>query len=54
MEKANLQFRCDFFNITNSVMLGGPNNVLGNPNFGLITGVQNVARQIQFSMKLAF
>ena len=54
MEKANLQFRCDFFNITNSVMLGGPNSTLGNPNFGLITGVQNVARQIQFSMKLAF
>lgn len=52
-ERATLQFRCDFFNITNSVVLGQPNNTLGNPNFGLITGVNNTARQIQFSMKLS-
>lgn len=53
-ERTNLQFRCDFFNISNSVIFGQPNNTLGNPNFGLITGTQNTQREIQFSMKLLF
>ncbi|MGA7411258.1 MAG: hypothetical protein WBW33_12280, partial [Bryobacteraceae bacterium] len=51
-ERANLQFRCDFFNLTNSVIFGGPQSTLGNPNFGVITGVANVSREIQFAMKL--
>jgi len=53
-ERANLEFRCDFFNVSNSVVLGGPNSTLGNANFGLITGTANTQREIQFSMKLAF
>jgi hypothetical protein len=53
-ERLSLQFRCDFFNLTNSVILGGPNSTLGNPNFGLITGTANTSREIQFSMKLSF
>jgi hypothetical protein len=50
-ERANLQFRCDFFNLTNSVVFGQPNNTLGNPSFGVITGTANVSRIIQFAMK---
>ena len=53
-ERTNLQFRCDFFNISNSVVLGGPQSTLGNANFGLITGTANTSREIQFSMKLLF
>ncbi len=53
-ERTNLQFRCDFFNISNSVVLGGPQSTLGNANFGVITGTANTQREIQFSMKLAF
>jgi hypothetical protein len=53
-ERTNLQFRCDFFNLSNSVVFGGPNNVLGNANFGIITGTANTQREIQFSMKLLF
>jgi hypothetical protein len=53
-ERTNLQFRCDFFNISNSVVLGQPQSTLGNPNFGVITGTQNTQREIQFSMKLLF
>ena len=53
-ERANLEFRADAFNLSNSVVLGGPNNTLGNSNFGLITGTANSERQVQFSMKLVF
>jgi outer membrane receptor protein involved in Fe transport len=53
-EIANLEFRVDAFNLTNSVVLGIPNSTLGDANFGVITGTSNVARQIQFAMKLRF
>jgi hypothetical protein len=53
-EFAGLEFRADAFNLTNSVVLGGPNSTLGNSNFGVITGVANSERQVQFSMKLTF
>lgn len=53
-ERANLEFRCDFFNMSNSVVFGGPQSTLGNANFGVITGTSNTQREIQFSMKLLF
>jgi hypothetical protein len=53
-DRANLQFRADAFNMSNSVVFGGPNSTLGNNNFGIITGTANGARQVQFSMKLVF
>jgi hypothetical protein len=53
-ERATLEFRADAFNLSNSVVLGGPNSTLGNSNFGLITGTANSERQVQFSMKLLF
>jgi hypothetical protein len=62
-ERANLNFRVDFFNMSNSVVLGNPQGTLtpgdnglsnGATNFGQITGTSNTERQIQFSMKLAF
>ena len=54
IERANLEFRADAFNLSNSVVLGGPNSTLGNNNFGIITGTANTERQVQFSMKLMF
>ena len=53
-ERANLEFRADAFNMSNSVIWGGPASTLGNNNFGVITGTANTERQIQFSMKLVF
>jgi outer membrane receptor protein involved in Fe transport len=55
-ERTNLQFRCDFFNISNSVIFGAPQSTLGNANFGVITGIAtgSAQREIQFSMKLLF
>ena len=53
-ERANLEFRADAFNISNSVVFGTPNDVLGNSNFGVLTSTANTERQIQFSLKLLF
>jgi hypothetical protein len=53
-ERANLEFRSDFFNMSNSVVFGQPNSTLGNANFGLLTYTANTQREIQFSMKLIF
>jgi hypothetical protein len=53
-EKVNLEFRTDAFNLTNSVVFGQPQSTLGNSNFGIITGVNNTQREVQFSMKLLF
>jgi hypothetical protein len=53
-ERTNLEFRSDFFNISNSVVFGQPQSTLGNSNFGVITGTNNTQREIQFSMKLLF
>ncbi len=53
-ERANLDFRADAFNISNSVIFGGPQSTLGNSNFGIITSTANTERQIQFSLKLLF
>ena len=54
MEKANLEFRVDAFNMNNSAVWGGPASTLGNVNFGQITGTAVTERQVQFSMKLVF
>jgi hypothetical protein len=48
-----LQFRTEFFNLTNTVNLGSPNNFLGNPNFGRILS-SRAARQVQFGLRIQF
>ena len=48
-----LQFRGEFFNLTNTVNFGSPNNILGNPNFGRILS-SRAARQIQFGLRIQF
>ena len=47
------QFRAEFFNLTNKVNLGSPNNFLGNPNFGRILS-SRPARQVQFGLRIQF
>ncbi len=62
-ERVSLNFRVDAFNLSNHVILGGPQSTLtpgsnglsnGTTNFGQITGTANSERQVQFSMKLSF
>jgi hypothetical protein len=52
-EARNVEFRTEFFNITNTPPLGAPNVVVGSPGFGSITSAGD-PRVIQFGLKLNF
>jgi hypothetical protein len=59
-ERERLQFRAEFFDVFNHPNLGQPGNVVGTPDFGVITrtrfptGESGSSRQIQFALKLMF
>jgi hypothetical protein len=53
-EKLRLQFRGEFFNLTNTVRFAPPNQTFGNPQFGQVTSQLNQPRVIQFGLKLLF
>jgi hypothetical protein len=58
-ERTTLQFRTEFFNITNQVNLGTPNatvfsNGAINSSAGVITTLATTPREIQFGLKLIF
>ncbi|HUO32844.1 MAG TPA: carboxypeptidase-like regulatory domain-containing protein [Bryobacteraceae bacterium] len=58
-ERANLQFRSEFFNIVNHTNFGTPNAIVFSgtsvsPSAGLITTTATTSRQIQFGLKLIF
>ena len=52
-ERANLQFRTEFFNAFNHPNFNPPNKLLGNANFGRVTSARD-PRIIQFGLKLAY
>jgi hypothetical protein len=53
-EKFSLQFRAEFFNISNTPRFAVPGRVFGTPQFGVISGQANSPRQIQFGLKLVY
>jgi hypothetical protein len=53
LERMDLEFRAEYFNVLNRTNFGQPGNVLGNPNFGIIAGA-GPARVGQMSLKLVF
>lgn len=54
-EWSTLQFRAEFFNLTNTPNFGGPiTNVAAGGAFGLITSTTNNPRIIQFALKYVF
>jgi hypothetical protein len=58
-ERANLQFRAEFFNALNHPNFGTPNATVFSsgaisPSAGLITSTATTSRQIQFGLKLVF
>lgn len=52
-ESKTLQFRGEFFNITNRVNFGLPNEDISSPTFGQVQSALP-PRQIQFALKLYF
>jgi hypothetical protein len=54
LERADLQFRGEFFNLFNIVNMGLPANTIEGSGFGLISKTAGTSRQIQFSLKLIY
>jgi hypothetical protein len=55
-ERFRVQFRGEFFNITNTPSFGLPGNGLTTPSFGIVSSTAGnmVPRQMQFALKLLF
>lgn len=53
-ERFRVEFRFETFNITNTPIWAVPVSSLEAPNFGQVTHTANVARQLQFGLKLYY
>lgn len=53
-ENVRLQFRSEFFNLTNTVRFAPPNTSFGAAAFGQVTVQSNQPRVIQFALKLIY
>ena len=53
-EFANIEFRAESFNLTNSTVFSNPANTINSSNFGVITSTANTPRQIQLALKIKF
>ncbi len=51
-EKRRVEFRAEFFNVTNTPNFGIPGLSLNNGTFGVISGQTNSPRQVQFGLKI--
>ncbi len=54
LERADLQFREEFFNLFNVVNMGLPANTIKGSGFGIISKTEGTSRQIQFSLKVIY
>jgi hypothetical protein len=54
IERMDVQFRAEFFNMFNIVNMGLPANTLAGAGFGVISHTAGTSRQIQFSLKLIY
>lgn len=54
VERVDLQFRGEFFNLFNTVNMGLPTNTMNGSGFGEISKTAGTSRQIQFSLKLIY
>jgi hypothetical protein len=53
-ERANLEFRLDAFNMTNTFIPSNPNMSVTSSTFGRSTDQANVGRTVQYTMRLQF
>ncbi|MFN7920838.1 MAG: TonB-dependent receptor [Bryobacteraceae bacterium] len=54
LEKRQLEFRAETFNLPNTSIMGTPNGNVLDANFGRVTGIQNQPRSMQLGLKLIF
>jgi hypothetical protein len=54
LERVDLQFRGEFFNLFNIVNMGLPANIIEGTGFGMISKTAGTSRQVQFSLKLIY
>src|SRR4051812_16446594 len=54
LERVDLQFRGDFFNLFNIANMGLPANTIKGTGFGMISKTAGTSRQIQFSLKIIY
>ena len=54
MEKTNLQFRWEVFNLTNAVLFAQPDSTLSDGGVGTITSLAGDPRIMQFALRLSF
>jgi hypothetical protein len=54
LERADLQFRGEFFNLFNIVDMGLPANTIKGSGFGIISKTAGTSRQIQLSLKVIY
>jgi hypothetical protein len=54
LERLSMQVRAEAFNLMNTPQFGRPNSSANVPNFGVISGLANSPRQLQFGLKLLF
>ena len=54
LERSDLQFRAELFNLFNIVNMGLPANIIEGTGFGMISKTAGTSRQIQFSLKLIY
>jgi hypothetical protein len=52
VEKAELEFRAEMFNVTNTPEFAQPNGSFGSPAFGSITATTTDPRVVQFAIRL--
>lgn len=53
-ERHKVELRGEFFNMFNTVRLGGPNTNFSSSAFGQITGANQAARQVQLALRYTF
>ena len=53
-EDTRVQFRAEFFNLTNTPQFDLPNATIGSGPAGTISSIIGIPRQIQFGLKVAF
>lgn len=53
-ESMNLELRAEAFNVYNVMIMGGPGTTIGNSSAGLVNGIANAPRELQFGAKIVF